>query len=700
MTRRPLDFLAPFVFLAGLLVVGWIGAGYLGSNLLGIAVVGLIVACYAAGALELHRYRQGSASLARALDDADADAAAGDLAGWLDHLQPALRNPVRLRIVDGQAALPAPVLAPSLAALLVLLGMLGTLLGMMATLRGTGLALDSALDLAAVRDSLATPVRGLALAFGTSIAGVGASAALGLLSTLVRRERLQLVPRLDAAIAGPLRPHSQLHQREEAFRLLQRQTELMPALVDRLQAMSVAIEAQAASANAQLQARQDDFHASAGHAYTQLAASVGQSLEASVAESSRAVSGALQPAIEATLAGMAREAATLRETVEQAVRQQLQALTIGFETASTRASDSWSAALAEQQQSNAALAEEMRVSLERSSQAHEQRATGLLDGVATRLAAAGDAVAGAWTEALARQQAANDALASRNESALALAATGFEQHATALADTLWRSHDELQTALASRDEARLATWAGTLESMAGELARHWEQAGEQVANRQQTICDALERSAGEIASQAQAHAGATIAEVARLVDTASEAPRAAAEVIGELRQSLSESMVRDTAMLEERTRLLATLETLLDAVNHASGEQRAAVDALVATSAELLERTGTQLVERIGAEAGRLDVAAGQLTASAVDVASLGDAFGAAVGSFGQANEALLERLQQVAGALDGSLARSDEQLAYYVAQAREVVELSVLSQQQIIAELQRVADVRQTAEA
>src|SRR5690606_35502775 len=84
MTRRPLDFLAPFVFLAGLLVVGWIGAGYLGSNLLGIAVVGLIVACYAAGALELHRYRQGSASLARALDDADADAAAGDLAGWLD----------------------------------------------------------------------------------------------------------------------------------------------------------------------------------------------------------------------------------------------------------------------------------------------------------------------------------------------------------------------------------------------------------------------------------------------------------------------------------------------------------------------------------------------------------------------------------------------------------------------------------------
>src|SRR5690606_38531780 len=168
--------------------------------------------------------------------------------------------------------------------------------------------------------------------------------------------------------------------------------------------------------------------------------------------------------------------------------------------------------------------------------------------------------------------------------------------ANALAGTLRQSHDELQAALTSRDEARLSTWSGTLESMAEALGRQWAQAGEQVASRQHAICDALERTAGDIASQAQAHAGATIAEVARLVDTASEAPRAAAQVIGELRQSLSDSMIRDTAMLEERTRLLATLETLLDAVNHASGEQRAAVDALVATSADLLERTGTQLV--------------------------------------------------------------------------------------------------------
>jgi len=81
-------------------------------------------------------------------------------------------------------------------------------------------------------------------------------------------------------------------------------------------------------------------------------------------------------------------------------------------------------------------------------------------------------------------------------------------------------------------------------------------------------------------------------------------------------------------------------------------------------------------------------------------VASLGEAFGAGVAQFSTSNEALMERLQGIEAALDKSLARSDEQLAYYVAQAREVVELSMLSQKQIIGELQQLAGTRNDAEA
>lgn len=698
MIRRTTPFLAPCIFVAGLAIVGWIGAGYLGSSLLGVVVVLLIAGCYLAGALELRRHRAGTAALALALGDADA--AATDLPAWLSRLPPPLRQPVRLRIEDARGALPTPVLAPSLAALLVLLGMLGTLLGMMATLRGTGLALGSALDLEAIRGSLAAPVRGLAIAFGTSIAGVGASAALGLLSTLARRERLQASQQLDAAIAGPLRVHTQAHQREQAFDLLQRQAGLMPSLVDRLHAMAQALEQQVAASNAQLQARQDAFHAGVERSYADLAASVGQSLAASVAEGSRAVADSLQPVVADTLAGMARETDALRQTVSHAVQQHLTQLTAAFETASTHAAESWNAALTAQQRTNDGLATGLGELFERAGQLQDRRATELLEGVAERMDAVASGMSRAWTEALARQEASSEIIATRNEAALGNAAASLQEQAAALVAGLHASGEALQASLTARDEARLAAWNGRMDALASELARRWEQAGDEVAGRQQAICDTLERTAAAIATRSQAHADATIAEVSRLVQTASEAPRAAAEVIAGLRQSLSDSMVRDTAMLEERTRLLGTLETLLDAVNHASNEQREAVDALVNTSADLLERTAARLEERIDADAGRLDAAAAQLTVSAVEVASLGDTFAAAVESFGAANEALLERLQQVATALDGSLARSDEQLAYYVAQAREVVELSVSSQQQIIAGLQRVAGTAEAAAA
>ena len=138
---------------------------------------------------------------------AELSAPPASLEQWLEQLDPSLRNATRLRIEGQRVALPGPALTPYLVGLLVLLGMLGTLLGMMAMLRGTGLALETATDLQAIRDSLAAPVKGLGFAFGTSIAGVATSAMLGLLSALCRRERLRVVQLLDVKIATTLRIH-------------------------------------------------------------------------------------------------------------------------------------------------------------------------------------------------------------------------------------------------------------------------------------------------------------------------------------------------------------------------------------------------------------------------------------------------------------------------------------------------------------
>jgi hypothetical protein len=263
-----------------------------------------------------------------------------------------------------------------------------------------------------------------------------------------------------------------------------------------------------------------------------------------------------------------------------------------------------------------------------------------------------------------------------------------------------QSHVELRAELASTDQARLATWTETLASMAATLRKEWEDTSARTASRQQEISDTLGQSMSNMSAQMEAHASNTIAEVERLVRVASEAPKAAAEVIGDLRQNLSDSMARDTAMLEERSRLLQTLETLLNAVNHASTEQREAVDALVATSADLLDRVSARFTEKIDAQAGKLDAVAAQVTAGAVEVASLGDAFGMAVKSFGESNEALVANLHQIEAALNKSSTRSDEQLAYYVAQAREVIDLSLMSQKQIVEDLQRLAGQRSSAGA
>ncbi|MCC4597963.1 DUF802 domain-containing protein [Xanthomonas campestris pv. phormiicola] len=763
------NFFNSAVFLTGLAAVCWIGVGYLGSNPLGASFALLIGVCYVAGALELYRYRQATDTLVHAV--ADADAAQSDLGGWLQRLDPSLRNAVRLRIEGERVALPAPGLTPYLVGLLVLLGMLGTFLGMMATLRGTGLALEGATDLQAIRDSLAAPVKGLGFAFGTSIAGVASSAMLGLLAALCRRERLQAVQLLDLRIATALHVHSQAFQRSEAFKLLQRQTDLMPALIDRLQAMAAGIEQQGTASGERLASNQDAFHARTEAAYTRLAGAVERSLQAGVAENARALGTVLQPIVQATLDGLARETATLHENVGQAVQRQLDGLTSGFDTAAARAAQAWDAALAGQRDSNDALVRDLRSALEGVGDSFATRSNGLLDAVSARLDATADGARQAWHEALLRQEAINEqlaarnaqaldaisvrldatadgakqawnealsrqeaineqlaarnaqaldaisvrldatadgakqawsdalsrqeevnaALAERNAQALDAAAVTLEQRAAVLVDAMQHAHAQLQDTLQARDQARLATWTDTFATMVAALNAEWERNGERSAQRQQDICDTLERSAGAIAAQTQAHASETIAEISRLVQTASEAPKAAADVVAELRQKLSESMVRDTAMLEERSRLLDTLHTLLDAVNHASTEQRTAVDALVTTSADLLERVGTRFTDHIEAETGKLESVAAQVAVGATEVASLGDAFSGAVEAFGHSNAALLERLQGIEQALDKSLARSDEQLAYYVAQAREVIDLSLLSQKQIIEELRQL---------
>lgn len=604
--------------LVGLVAIAWVAAGYLRSNPLALAMTLLIGAFYAMGVLELQRFQKDTAGLSQAL--ASLTGPPAHVGEWLSSLPDALRHHVRLRLDGQRSALPGPALTPYLAGLLVLLGMLGTFVGMVVTLNGTGLALENAADVQSMRDSLAAPVRGLGLAFGTSVAGVAASAMLGLMSALCRRARQQTGQQLDAQLASTLQTCTRAHQlqaqRDAAWQLQQQQAQMQaqtwPLLVDRLQGLMAQLQAQSLSsqaqliehaqrshallqehaqqAHAQLLASQQQFQGGAEAAYRALAASVDQTLQRSLNEAARSAAATQSSVLQTSMAGITLETAALHGHIASTVQQQLNGLAQRFEQQST-----------------------------------------------------------AWVDTVGSQ---------------------VQAQTSALLRTLADSQAAQQAEQAALDQNRLAAWTAALATMA----------------------QRLEHSAGHITAQAEAQARRTVAEVARLVQTAAEAPRAAADVVAQLREKLSESLARDNAMLEERGRIMATLNTVLGAVQHTSTEQTAAIDRLVASTAAWLEQAGARFTDKVDSDSARLEQVAAQLTGSAVDVASLGEAFAAAVDQFSQSSSHTVAHLQRVEEALTSSRTRNDEQLAYYVAQAREVIDLSLLSQKSVVDELQRLA--------
>ena len=717
-------------FVLGLVVIAWVALGYVGGSPLALLMTLLIGVVYLAGAFELKRFNQATASLSQAL--ASIPDSLPTLDSWILTFHPSLHNAVRLRVEGERVGLPAPSVTPYLVGLLVLLGMLGTFLGMVVTLNGAVLALESTTDLQTIRASLAAPVKGLGVAFGTSVAGVAASALLGLMSTLCRRERLQVSQMLDSRIATVLRGFSLAHQRQETFKALQMQAQALPGVVDKLHGMMEQMERHSQQLGERLLASQESHHREARVIYAELAASVDASLKHSLMESARIAADTIRPAVEATMSGIAQETATLCQKLTSTVEAQLDGVSARFESSVSTVSETWIRALARHEQTGDALYSQLKQNLTAHTDTFERQSTTLLatverthgvlhadlasvtrtladetkalhagltqamqsqlDGLSSRFERTATQASASWSETLGRHEQSSISMGRETQVALAATVGHFEQTSASLLASVGASHAALQEASAAQDLQRLNALTEAVESMASSLQKGWQAAGEQAHNRQQGLFAALEESARQIGATTAAQATRTIEEVAHLMQTASEAPKAAAEVIAQLRQELSASMARDNTMLQERTRIMETLGTLLDAITHASTDQRQAIDALVGTSAALLERVGTRFESRMEAEAGRMNGIAAQIELGAVEVSSLSEAFGHGVHLFSESNEKLMDALGRIEEALSASTARSDEQLAYYVAQAREVIDLSIMSQKQVIEDLQGLA--------
>ncbi len=700
-------------FAIGALAAVWVAAAVASSHVLVLVMTAVIAGVYGFGALELRQYRANTTALNQAMAEVPPQMA--QLDEWLARVPASLQNAVRQRVEGERSALPGPALTPYLVGLLVMLGMLGTFLGMVVTLNGAVFALEGASSVQGMRAAFSEPVKGLGLAFGTSVAGVATSAMLGLMSSLARRERALAAQTLDGLIGTGLRTFSLAHQRKETFVALQQQTQLLPQVVQQLHGLMAQMERHSQQLGERLLANQDSFHREVKTVYTDLAQSVDQTLRGSLSQSVQVVSDSIRPVVQSTMTEMAQQAQTLHERAVQNSHEHLEALNQQFS---------------------------------------QQAQT----------------VAQTWSTALSRHDQASNELLGATQKTLQDFGQTFERQAQDLLASVHSAQLEQQTSQASADQARLAAWQEGLQALSASLQAQWQTAGEKNLAQQQQVCDSLGQTAAQIRSDAQAHASQTLGEVARLmasnealvqtrlaaeaesatqhqrraeelasllrtelaalreqealradaavarlaelqtavtqhlstlgtaleapitrlIETASEAPKAAAEVIGQLRQEISVSVARDNALLEERTRILSTLSTLLDAINHASTEQRSVIDALVTSSKASLQEASDGFAAHVSTESAKLGDLAAQVTASAVDVASLGETFAFAVRSFNETNDKLMASLHSIESALAQSMTRSDEQLAYYVAQAREIIDLSIGSQKDVLEALQQ----------
>ena len=775
-------FMAAFVL--GLAAVAWVGAGFFGTSWLALAMTLVIAGVYVAGAWELKQFRTATATLAQAL--AKLDAAPHNLGDWLAGLHPALQNAVRSRVEGERVALPGPALTPYLVGLLVMLGMLGTFLGMVVTFKGAVFALEGSTDLQAIRSALAAPIKGLGLAFGTSVVGVATSAMLGLMSAISRRERLDVVRRLDASINTVLRPFSLVHQRQETFKALQQQAHALPEVVDKLQSMMDRMEQRGQLLDTQLLEQQANFHRDVGVAYTGLADTVGTSLKDSLTASAKIAGESLQPVVEAAMAEMAAESqrmhTRLSEVVQVQVLAQVEGLSAQFGATARTVSDTWTAALQNHTRTSDAQAQGLDRALASFTDTFAERSGALLATVSSNLtqSQADQALAeqqrlATWTqsfdtmaaglqgewqrvgaEAFAQHQAVCQTLEKTASDITAHSGQHTHQALEAMAtfvaqaEELGRVRAETETRWLAQHDERMAqvvdVWRTALEKTASDITeRSSEHAGQTLGAMEKLMAQSedlgrvrtetearwlaqQEDHMQKVASVWRTELGALRAEedvrgqaavdrlgalqaalalqlatlgtaleepMTRLVKITAEVPQAAAEVIAQLRQEMTRLTERDNIALEERTGLVEKISTLLQTIDHAADEQRAAMTSLVESTSGMLTQASGQFTQMLDAQSGKAADVAAHVSSSAVELASLGASFQHSVQLFNASNEKLMDNLQRIESTVSQSMARSDEQLAYYVAQAREVIDLSITSQQGIVEDLRQLHQQR-----
>lgn len=715
-------------FILGAIATIWMGSVFIDTNALAFTITAVIGCAYSIGAFELIQFRYATSTLSKALGLTQETVA--NFNEWLDRLDPSILNAVRLRIEGERVGLPAPVLTPYLLGLLVMLGLLGTFAGMVDTLRGAVIALEGATDLQAIRDGLAAPIKGLGLAFGTSVAGVATSAMLGLMSTLSRRHRILETRKLDASIPTVFQKFSMVHSQRETFRALQIQTRAIPEVAGQLDSLGKKLS----QIGDCLIENQDKFYTSIRRNYHDLAESLDQAHKENLAESVRLAGDMVKPVVQEAMAGIVQETRHVYNVLTRTTEKNLAAVSRTFVGQSEEIAGLWQAGVTSHHELNEALIKRLGGSLEDFRSHFERMGESMLQSLnknaaswaerqealyRNRFALWTDTLGGAQKEAASHLAAASKTFAdelkqisdmhhesfkltltqqqelsaSLKQSVCELT-TGTQRAATQIQDQtnmLLKSSEDLIQSRIKSEEALLDGYRNRMDALTKSLKDELGTLRDDEERRGQAAVGRLENLETTVASHV-VNIGKSLEDpIARLVQTVSAVPRSALQVISQMRQEVSKSLERDNHLLAKHQRVIEELDKLSASLAQTSSAQGDAIEGLVNASRTMLEDVGHRFSERVATAANHFSDVTEIFAGSAVEMASLGDAFATAVNLFSESNENLIENLARVEESLDKSGARSDEQLAYYVAQAREIIDHCMLSQKEIFEDIRQL---------
>ena len=145
---------------------------------------------------------------------------------------------------------------------------------------------------------------------------------------------------------------------------------------------------------------------------------------------------------------------------------------------------------------------------------------------------------------------------------------------------------------------------------------------------------------------------------------------------------------------------MKNLTTLSVELAEAARGQRDAVEGLVTASEQRLEEVSSQFGGQVDTQLSKITALTDHFAGSTAQIAGLGESFTVAISLFNESNSVLIDNLSRIEDSMDKSSSRSDEQMGYYVAQAREIIDQSLLSQREVFEELRQLGAAESLAKA